>query len=132
MVQNYKCNFPWLFFQTFNFFSKIIFKKKYGYKQKLLLPGDSEIDQLFRIFRTLGTADEVSWPGVSKLPDFKSQFPRWEPQSLSSLLPINLSDQGKDLFKKLVVYNPAKRISAREAFNHPYFADMNWEGEKSA
>ena len=100
--------------------------------KKSLLPGDSEIDQLFRIFRTLGTADEVSWPGVSKLPDFKSQFPRWEPQSLSSLLPINLSDQGKDLFKKLVVYNPAKRISAREACNHPYFADMNWDGEKSA
>ena len=52
--------------------------------------GDSEIDQLFRIFRTLGTPDETSWPGISKLPDFKSQFPRWEPQSLSSILPTNL------------------------------------------
>ena len=30
--------------------------------------GDSEIDELFRIFRTLGTPSEVVWPGVSKLP----------------------------------------------------------------
>ena len=36
--------------------------------------GDSEIDQLFRIFRTLGTPDETSWPGVTKMPDFKGKF----------------------------------------------------------
>ena len=42
---------------------------------------------------------ELIWPGVSKLPDFKSQFPRWEPQSLDLILPRTLSDQGKDLFK---------------------------------
>ena len=64
-----------------------------------LFLGDSEIDQLFRIFRTLGTPDELIWPGVTKLPDFKSQFPRWEPQSLDLILPRTLSDQGKDLFK---------------------------------
>ena len=78
-----------------------------------LFPGDSEIDQLFRIFRTLGTPDETSWPGVSKLPDFKSQFPRWEPQGLDLILSRTLSDQGKDLFKKLLVYDPAKRMGAK-------------------
>ena len=31
-----------------------------------LFPGDSEIDQLFRIFRQLGTPSEASWPGVSR------------------------------------------------------------------
>ena len=55
------------------------------------------------------------------MPDFKAQFPRWEPQSLGSILPINLSDHGKDLFKKLLIYDPAKRISAKEAYSHPYF-----------
>ena len=64
-----------------------------------LFPGDSEIDQLFRIFRTFGTPDETIWPGVSKLPDFKSQFPRWEPPSIDLILPRTLSDHGKDLFK---------------------------------
>lgn len=36
-----------------------------------LFPGDSEIDELFRIFRVLGTPTEASWPGVSQLPDYK-------------------------------------------------------------
>ena len=30
--------------------------------RRALWPGDSEIDELFRIFRTLGTPDEKSWP----------------------------------------------------------------------
>jgi serine/threonine protein kinase len=42
-----------------------------------LFPGDSEIDQLFKIFRTLGTPTEATWPGVSQLPDFKDTFPQW-------------------------------------------------------
>ena len=43
-----------------------------------LFPGDSEIDQLFKIFRTLGTPTEATWPGVSQLPDFKDTFPQWQ------------------------------------------------------
>lgn len=33
-----------------------------------LFPGDSEIDELFKIFRHLGTPTDESWPGVTKLP----------------------------------------------------------------
>ena len=36
-----------------------------------VLQGDSEIDQLFRIFRVLRTPTEEIWPGVTQLPDFK-------------------------------------------------------------
>jgi cyclin-dependent kinase 2 len=50
-----------------------------------LFPGDSEIDQLFRIFRTLGTPDECSWPGISTLPDYKSSFPKWPKQNLQKI-----------------------------------------------
>ena len=92
-----------------------------------LFPGDSEIDQLFRIFRTLGTPDETSWPGVTKLPDFKAQFPKWDPQVLEKYLPDNFvfDPNGKDIFKKLVAYDPAKRITAKEALSHPYFEDLD-------
>jgi hypothetical protein len=41
------------------------------------LKGDSEIDQLFRIFRVLRTPTEDIWPGVTQLPDFKATFPAW-------------------------------------------------------
>eukprot|EP01018_Ginkgo_biloba_P020448 Gb_39785 [translate_table: standard] len=45
--------------------------------QRPLFPGDSEIDELFKIFRVLGTPNEETWPGVTSLPDFKSAFPKW-------------------------------------------------------
>ncbi|XP_026689145.1 cyclin-dependent kinase 7-like [Diaphorina citri] len=34
------------------------------------LPGESDLDQLTRIFQTLGTPSEDTWPGVTKLQDF--------------------------------------------------------------
>lgn len=54
--------------------------------KKALFAGDSEIDQLFRIFRTLGTPDEKTWPGIKHLPDYKPCFPRWERQPLSQFV----------------------------------------------
>ena len=36
--------------------------------KKPLLPGDSEIDQLYKIFQFLGTPNEELWPGLSALP----------------------------------------------------------------
>ena len=34
---------------------------------------------------------------------------------------------GAHFFQKLLIYDLAKRISAKEALAHPYFGDMNWE-----
>ena len=41
-----------------------------------------EIDELFKIFRTLGTPTEATWPGVSELPDYKDSFPKWHPRPM--------------------------------------------------
>ena len=46
--------------------------------KKCLFCGDSEIDQLFKIFKVLGTPNQKGWDGVTKLKDFKPTFPRWE------------------------------------------------------
>jgi len=86
-----------------------------------LFPGDSEIDQLFRIFRCLGTPDDSVWPGVSSLPNFKRTFPQWSPRSLSELFSAEVSPLAIDLLSKMLVYDPSKRISARAALAHPYF-----------
>jgi len=88
-----------------------------------LFPGDSEIDQIFRIFRTLGTPGEEEWPGVTKLPDYKPTFPKWKKQSLGQNLP-NIDPQGLDLLKQMLIYQPSKRISAKEALQHPYFNEL--------
>ena len=42
-----------------------------------LFPGDSEIDEIYKIFRQLGTPNEDVWPGVTQLPDWNPAFPKW-------------------------------------------------------
>ncbi|XP_059125811.1 cyclin-dependent kinase 3 isoform X2 [Peromyscus eremicus] len=88
---------------------------------KPLFPGDSEIDQLFRIFRTLGTPSEDTWPGVSQLSDYKSSFPKWTRKGLEEIMP-RLGPEGKDLLLQLLQYDPSQRISAKTALAHPYFS----------
>ncbi|CAH1981228.1 unnamed protein product [Acanthoscelides obtectus] len=91
---------------------------------KPLFQGDSEIDQLFRIFRILRTPTEQLWPGVSNLREYKAIFPRWTQYSLASQVK-NLDEQGLDLLKEMLVYDPSKRISAKRIAEHPYFKDVD-------
>ncbi|XP_074592584.1 cell division control protein 2 homolog [Curcuma longa] len=92
--------------------------------QRPLFPGDSEIDELFKIFRILGTPNEDTWPGVTSLPDFKSAFPKWQSKDLATLV-LNLGDAGIDLLSKMLILDPSKRISARQALEHEYFKDLD-------
>jgi len=41
-----------------------------------LFPGDSEIDQLFCIFRILGTPKRGDWPAMAEYPDYSTKFPK--------------------------------------------------------
>lgn len=91
---------------------------------KPLFRGDSEIDQLFRIFRVLKTPTEEIWPGVSHLPDYKATFPNWTQNNLKCHVK-NIDENGLDLLQKMLIYDPAARISAKAALNHPYFDDLD-------
>jgi len=91
-------------------------------KGQPLFPGDSEIDQIFKIFRILGTPNEENWPGVRQLPDYKPTFPQWSRQNIASIVPM-LDEAGVDMLVQLLVYDTAKRISAKRALIHSYFAD---------
>uniref|UniRef100_A0A8C2WN61 cyclin-dependent kinase n=1 Tax=Cyclopterus lumpus TaxID=8103 RepID=A0A8C2WN61_CYCLU len=91
--------------------------------KRALFPGDSEIDQLFRIFRTLGTPDETVWPGVTSMPDYKPSFPKWARQDLSKVVPI-LDEDGRELLGEMLNYDPNKRLSAKNALVHRYFRDV--------
>merc|ERR1712098_107533 len=89
-----------------------------------LFQGDSEIDQLFRIFRVLRTPTEELWPGVTQLPDFKASFPNWATMNLKNSMK-KLEPAGLDLLEAMLVYDPSKRISAKKALLHPYFDDLD-------
>lgn len=92
--------------------------------QRPLFPGDSEIDELFKIFRTLGTPTEEAWPGVTSFPDYLSSFPKWPPKDLATVVPT-LDSMGLDLLKKMLCLDPSKRITARGALEHDYFRLMH-------
>lgn len=92
-----------------------------------LFQGDSEIDQLFRIFRVLKTPTEDLWPGVSSLPDYKDTFPTWNSYNLPAQVKddAKVNDHGMDLLAQMLIYDPSKRISAKAAIAHPYFDDLD-------
>ncbi|KAL0051829.1 hypothetical protein WJX82_002742 [Trebouxia sp. C0006] len=90
---------------------------------KPLFPGDSEIDELFKIFRVLGTPHEGTWPGVSQFADFKDTFPKWDRLPWRDMVP-SLEPLGLDLLSQMLRYEPQKRITARAAVKHPYFSDV--------
>jgi cyclin-dependent kinase len=94
----------------------------------------------------LGTPNEESWPGVKQLPDYKPTFPQWSSQDLAEQVPY-LDAAGIDLLKvrlsflsllyfvcdrmdfifllpqQTLAYDSARRISAKRALVHPYFAN---------
>jgi cyclin-dependent kinase len=79
----------------------------------------------------LGTPSEESWPGVTSYPDFKSSFPQWKRDYSADICP-NLDDAGLDLLEAMLIYDPACRISAKAAINHPYFEDLSEESTTPA
>jgi len=92
--------------------------------KKPIFQGDSEIDEIFKIFQILGTPSNAEWEGVEELPDYKNAFPKWKPKNLKDLLP-DMEPAGIDLLQKFLIYSPASRMSARKALKHPYFFDFD-------
>lgn len=67
----------------------------------------------------LGTPDEEIWPGVTSFPDYKATFPKWKRPDVA-IVP-GLEQAGLELLEALLEYDPAHRLSAKQACMHPYF-----------
>ncbi|XP_046995885.1 cyclin-dependent kinase 20-like isoform X1 [Schistocerca americana] len=83
--------------------------------------GETDIEQLAIVIHTLGTPNEEVWPGVSALPDYnKVSFKECRGIPLEQVF-LEVSPEGVDLLKKLLLYDASKRISAEKALVHQYF-----------
>lgn len=87
-----------------------------------LFPGNNEIDQLSKIHEIVGT------PSEKLLDRFKHRnvdydFPRKKAVGFHKLVP-GLSDYGVDIMKKMLVYCPDVRITAKKLLDHLYFQDQ--------
>ena len=91
--------------------------------RKPLFAGDCEIDQIFKIFQMFGTPNEKTWPGITKLPEFKLTFPQFKGKGINAYN-RNIDNVGLDLLSKMIQLDPSKRISAKQALQHPYFNDL--------
>ncbi|KAI4365762.1 hypothetical protein MLD38_021721 [Melastoma candidum] len=91
-----------------------------------IFPGDSEIDQLYKICNILGLPERSSLPGgadVSRL--LNISFSEILPANLSLVIP-NASPEAIDLIKQLCSWDPMKRPTAEEALKHPFFHAWKW------
>lgn len=66
-----------------------------------LFPGKSEIEQLNKIFKELGTPNDKIWPTYSKLPMVKKiPFAQYPVNNIRQRFSLSLSDDGIELLTK--------------------------------
>ncbi|KAL6266441.1 hypothetical protein P5V15_003291 [Pogonomyrmex californicus] len=89
-----------------------------------LFPGKSDIDQLNKIFKELGTPSERIWPGYTKLPIVqKIPFAHYPVNNLRQRFSLSLSELGIELLNKFLTYDPRQRVTAEDALSHGYFTE---------
>ncbi|KAG5860615.1 cyclin-dependent protein kinase [Encephalitozoon hellem] len=89
---------------------------------KPFFPGDSEIDQLFRIFKVLGTPNNSRWSNVENFPNYKVEFPIWDPVDLKTI--FKADPDLIDLISRMLEYDPKLRMTAKNGLSHKYFKNV--------
>ncbi|KAL7717265.1 cyclin-dependent kinase [Entamoeba marina] len=83
-----------------------------------IFKGENETDQLLKILNVLGTPDYREWPDFSALESlYSSRLPRFPKKDLFNYFDQSLIAE-RDFFLQMTKLNPAKRMSAREAFQY--------------
>ncbi|XP_074549975.1 serine/threonine-protein kinase MAK isoform X2 [Halichoeres trimaculatus] len=91
------------------------------YTLRPLFPGNSEVDEIFKICQVLGTVKKADWPeGYQLASAMNFRFPQCVPTPLKTLIP-NASNEAITLMKDLLQWDPKKRPTAVQALRYPYF-----------
>ena len=93
---------------------------------KPLFTGNSESDQLKKIFEIKGTPNDNYASSLKELSEWgvgDNNFENYPEKNMKELFP-NLDSEGLDLLQKFLQLEPEKRISAEEALKHPFFDDI--------
>ncbi|CAN6461802.1 unnamed protein product [Victoria cruziana] len=86
------------------------------------LQGQTDMDQLGKIFAAFGTPNPSQWQDVTFLPDY-IEYQHVPPQPWRALFPM-ASEDALDLLSKMFTYDPNARVSAQQALDHRYFSSV--------
>ncbi|XP_076003232.1 serine/threonine-protein kinase MAK-like [Genypterus blacodes] len=91
------------------------------YTLRPLFPGNSEVDEVFKICQVLGTMKKSDWPeGYNLAASMNFRFPKCVPVCLRSLIP-HASQEATTLLTDMLQWDPEKRPTAAQALRYPYF-----------
>lgn len=83
-----------------------------------------EIAMIGTVWKLVGTPTDETWPGFSDIETCRSFRFQPMPGEIESRFASLLPPEGVDLLKKMLTANPAARITAAAALQHPFFADI--------
>ena len=88
-----------------------------------IFPGDGgEINQLDKIYNVLGTPTRSEWPGLVDMAWFELLRPtERKPNTFSEKYQERLTPDAFELLQAMFMYDPAKRPTAGDVLEHPYF-----------
>ncbi|KAJ1160015.1 hypothetical protein NDU88_000517 [Pleurodeles waltl] len=92
------------------------------FRRKPLFCGNSEVDQLGKIFDLIGLPPEEDWPADVNLP--RCAFMPRSLQPVEKHVP-EIDMTGAKLLLDMLTFNPHKRISAFEALRHPFLMERS-------
>ncbi|XP_053268894.1 serine/threonine-protein kinase MAK isoform X2 [Pleuronectes platessa] len=91
------------------------------YTLRPLFPGNSEVDEIFKICQVLGTVKKMDWSeGYQLASAMNFRFPQCVPTHLKTLIP-NASNEAIALMRDMLQWDPKKRPTAVQALRYPYF-----------
>lgn len=92
-----------------------------------LFAGETSEDQLYEVMRVIGSPTEFDLRSFPH-PHQVQIDPVVIDSPLDEKLPKHAPAELIDLLKKIFVYNPQRRLTARDCMNHPFFDDLfNYE-----
>lgn len=88
-----------------------------------IFPGDGgEINQLDKIYAVLGTPSRATWNEIVDLQWYELLRPSQKiPSTFNEKYGERLSENAFELLEAMFTYDPAKRPTAADVLNHPYF-----------
>ncbi|XP_010154381.1 PREDICTED: mitogen-activated protein kinase 15-like, partial [Eurypyga helias] len=89
---------------------------------KPLFPGTSTVNQMEQILRVIPapSPEDIAAMQSDFCASVMNRGGSWQRVTFEEILPSSTPSPALDLLKKLLVFNPADRLTAEEALQHPY------------